>query len=164
AEYGFELPRRLQIELARLVQEVTDASGKEIGAAEIHAILQREYLAPITPHRYVGHQMAPAQLGGAVNLEIELEVDGARRVARGGGAAGARGGVVTSTSVASTGSRGCGSLRPTPWHGSTPTIRSCRPVTCSPRSASACARLPRRTPPRRSSAWASATSCCPCRR
>jgi len=85
-EYGFELPRRLQIELARLVQEVTDASGKEIGAPDIHAILQREYLAPTTPHRYVGHQVAPAQLGGLVNLTLELEVDGARRVARGSGA------------------------------------------------------------------------------
>jgi len=86
AEYGFELPRRLQIELARLVQEVTDASGKEIGAAEIHAILQREYLAPTAPYRYVAHQTAAAQLGGAVNLTLELEMDGARRVARGSGA------------------------------------------------------------------------------
>jgi len=85
-EYGFELPRRLQIELARLVQEVTDASGKEIGAADIHAILHREYLSPTTPHRYVGHQLAPAQLGGVVNLTLELEVDGARRVVRGSGA------------------------------------------------------------------------------
>jgi len=87
-EYGFELPRRLQIELARLVQEVTDASGKEIGAADIHAILQREYLDSTKPHRYVDHQAAPAQLGGGtvVNLELELEVDGARRVARGSGA------------------------------------------------------------------------------
>jgi 2-isopropylmalate synthase len=86
-EYGFELPRRLQIELARLVQEVTDASGKEIGAADIHAILQREYLDSAKPHRYLGHQAAPAQLGSGavVNLTLEVEVDGARRVARGSG-------------------------------------------------------------------------------
>jgi len=85
ADYGFELPRRLQIELARLVQEVTDASGKEIGAADIHAILQREYLERATPHRYVGHQVAPAEVGGAVNVTLELEVGGARRVSRGSG-------------------------------------------------------------------------------
>ena len=85
-EYGFELPRRLQIEVARLVQEVTDASGKEIAAADIHALLQREYLERTTPLRYVGHQIAPAEVGGAVNLTLELEVSGARRVVRGGGA------------------------------------------------------------------------------
>ena len=86
-EYGFELPRRLQIELARLVQEITDASGKEIGAADIYSVLQREYLDRCAPHRYVGHQAAPAQLGGAgvVNLTLDLEVGGARRVARGSG-------------------------------------------------------------------------------
>jgi len=85
AEYGFELPRRLQIELARLVQEVTDASGKEIGASDIHAILQREYLERVAPHRYVAHQVAPAEVGGAVNLALELEMGGARRVVRGSG-------------------------------------------------------------------------------
>jgi len=85
AEYGFELPRRLQIELARLVQEVTDASGKEIGAADIHAILQREYLDRTAPHRYLGHQIAPSEVGSAVNLTLELEMAGTQRVSRGSG-------------------------------------------------------------------------------
>ncbi|HEX2551787.1 MAG TPA: 2-isopropylmalate synthase, partial [Nocardioidaceae bacterium] len=40
AAMGIEIPRRLQIELARIVQEVTDSSGKEISAAEIRAIFQ----------------------------------------------------------------------------------------------------------------------------
>ncbi len=55
-ELGLELPRRLQIELARIVQEVTDSSGKEITAREIHAIFRREYLNLDAPHRYVGHR------------------------------------------------------------------------------------------------------------
>src|SRR6185369_2055146 len=55
-EYGFELPRRLQIELARLVQGVTDATGKEIGAAEIHALLRRAYVDRDRPYRYLGHR------------------------------------------------------------------------------------------------------------
>jgi 2-isopropylmalate synthase len=42
-EYGFELPRRLQIEFSRVVQAVTDDTGKEVSAAEIKALFDREY-------------------------------------------------------------------------------------------------------------------------
>jgi 2-isopropylmalate synthase len=42
-EYGFELPRRLQIEFSRVVQAVTDDSGKEVSAAQIKALFDREY-------------------------------------------------------------------------------------------------------------------------
>jgi 2-isopropylmalate synthase len=42
-EYGLELPRRLQIEFSRVVQAVTDTTGKEVTAAEIKAIFDREY-------------------------------------------------------------------------------------------------------------------------
>jgi 2-isopropylmalate synthase len=42
-EYGLELPRRLQIEFSRVVQLVTDDTGKEVDAAQIKAIFDREY-------------------------------------------------------------------------------------------------------------------------
>jgi 2-isopropylmalate synthase len=42
-EYGLELPRRLQIEFSRVVQSVTDDTGKEVDAAQIKAIFDREY-------------------------------------------------------------------------------------------------------------------------
>lgn len=48
AEYGIELPRRFQIEFARRVQAHTDAHGSEVDAAELWAILQREYLGRAT--------------------------------------------------------------------------------------------------------------------
>jgi len=88
AEHGLDLPRRLQIEIARLVQEVTDSSGKEITAAEIHALFRREYLNLAAPHRYVGHQLEPRQVGvgGGVNLTIDIETDGVRRTFTGAGA------------------------------------------------------------------------------
>ncbi len=35
AEYGIVMPRRLQIEFSQVVQEVTDASGKEVTAEDI---------------------------------------------------------------------------------------------------------------------------------
>jgi 2-isopropylmalate synthase len=86
-ELGLELPRRLQIELARVVQEVTDSSGKEVTAAEIHAIFRREYLNLEAPHRYVSHRIDVDPAGAAVNVVVELDSGGTRRwrAGRGGG-------------------------------------------------------------------------------
>jgi 2-isopropylmalate synthase len=43
SEYGLELPRRLQIEFSQVVQTVMDASGKELTAADLFALFEREY-------------------------------------------------------------------------------------------------------------------------
>ncbi|SEL01936.1 2-isopropylmalate synthase [Roseateles sp. YR242] len=42
-EYGIELPRRLQIEFSQTVQQVMDTNGKELGAADLWQIFDREY-------------------------------------------------------------------------------------------------------------------------
>ena len=44
-EFKMDLPRRLQIEFSRVVQQHTDVAGGEVTADEIHQIFQREYLA-----------------------------------------------------------------------------------------------------------------------
>jgi 2-isopropylmalate synthase len=43
AEFGLELPRRLQIEFSQVVQGVMDASGKELSAQDLWALFEREY-------------------------------------------------------------------------------------------------------------------------
>lgn len=53
-EYGLELPRRLQIEFSQVVQGVMDANGKELAAADLWDIFDREYglsqvAAPLQP-------------------------------------------------------------------------------------------------------------------
>jgi len=82
-EYGFVLPRRLQIEFSRAVQHATDSSGREVGAAEIHAIFRRAYLAP---GRYVyrGHAMSNEGAEGT-RLEVDIEIDGVRTTRHGSG-------------------------------------------------------------------------------
>ncbi|MFH8385165.1 2-isopropylmalate synthase [Kitasatospora sp. NPDC018058] len=44
AEEGLELPRRLQIEFARVVQEATDDSGREVTGEELYGLFRAEYL------------------------------------------------------------------------------------------------------------------------
>ncbi len=85
-ELGLELPRRLQIEIARTVQEVTDSSGREITAREIHAIFRRAYLNLEAPHRYLGHRLDSDTAGAAVNLVVEIESGAVRRRRAGRGA------------------------------------------------------------------------------
>src|SRR5262249_52955021 len=76
-------PRPLQIELARRVQEVADTTGREITAAEIHALFRRTYVDLVRPYRYVGH--AIRNEGKVVHVEVEGEIDGQRRKVAGTG-------------------------------------------------------------------------------
>jgi len=70
-EYGLDLPRRLQIEFSRAVQRVTDATGKEVAAADIHAIFKSEYLDRDSPYAYRAHRTS----GGAGELHVEADIE-----------------------------------------------------------------------------------------
>ena len=65
AEYGIELPRRLQIEFSQIVQGVMDTNGKELGAADLWRIFDREY----------GVKQAPS-----LHPQIDTAEDGQTRV------------------------------------------------------------------------------------
>jgi 2-isopropylmalate synthase len=62
-DYGLALPRRLQIEFSRVVQQVTDATGKELSSAEIWSLFEREYLAQDGAYHYRGHQLITSEDG-----------------------------------------------------------------------------------------------------
>ncbi len=73
-EYGLVLPRRLQIEFSQVVQVVMDANGKELGAADLWDIFQREYgldqvHAPLQP---VMEDVA----GQRVRVAAQVNLDG----------------------------------------------------------------------------------------
>ena len=76
SEYGLTLPRRLQIEFSTVVQAVTDASGKEVTAAEIFALFKAQYLDAATPYAYVAHHLVEDSKQDRVQLATELVVSG----------------------------------------------------------------------------------------
>jgi 2-isopropylmalate synthase len=85
-EYGLALPRRLQIEFSRAVQKLADASGREIAAADIHALFSREYLEQDAPYCYVSHSMT--EISGRaqpVQLDVAVIQHHVRRSLPGGG-------------------------------------------------------------------------------
>ncbi|HWZ48573.1 MAG TPA: 2-isopropylmalate synthase [Herbaspirillum sp.] len=73
-EYGLALPRRLQIEFSRAIQQEADATGKEIAAADIYAIFKREYLDQTSPYVYRAHRMKEDS-GQKQSIEIEIDIE-----------------------------------------------------------------------------------------
>jgi 2-isopropylmalate synthase len=71
AEYGLELPRRLQIEFSQAVQAVMDDTGKELNAADLYAIFEREY-AIGDPQASVLQPQMTEQPGGSMRVLAEV--------------------------------------------------------------------------------------------
>ena len=79
SEYGLTLPRRLQIEFSTAVQAVTDESGKEVSAADIWALFQREYLSGSQPYGYLAHHLVEDSSQDQVSLVTEVSVNGEKQ-------------------------------------------------------------------------------------
>jgi 2-isopropylmalate synthase len=59
-DYGFELPRRLQIEFSGVVQTQADSSGKELTGKEIWSIFDKEYMTqPAGRFKFIDHRSVP---------------------------------------------------------------------------------------------------------
>ncbi|BEV16777.1 2-isopropylmalate synthase [Herbaspirillum sp. DW155] len=85
-EYGLALPRRLQIEFSRAIQREADATGKEIAAADIYAIFQREYLQREEPYVYRAHRMSEdSSKAESINIEVDIVRNGQPVTVRGSG-------------------------------------------------------------------------------
>ena len=71
-EYGLELPRRLQIEFSRVVQQEMDASGKELQASDLWNLFRREYgLDTIAAPK----QRAMSESDGSGNTRVTLKAE-----------------------------------------------------------------------------------------
>jgi 2-isopropylmalate synthase len=85
-DYGLSLPRLLQIEFSQVIQHITDATGKELSSAEIHAAFEREYIGLAEPVAYVDHRAQHAPADDSVErLTARLAIDGREREVAGAG-------------------------------------------------------------------------------
>ncbi|HEY1078193.1 MAG TPA: 2-isopropylmalate synthase [Fontimonas sp.] len=85
AEYGYALPRRLQIEFSQVVQAAMDESGKEMTAEDIWRIFDGEYLQAAGAYRYVSHHLVEDSTQQRVELATEIEIDGRTQKIKGTG-------------------------------------------------------------------------------
>lgn len=87
-DHHLDLPRRMQIEFSRIIQEKTDTEGGEITPTAIWSAFQDEYLP--NPHNpwgriQVRNGQTTTDKDGIDTLTVEAEVDGAETVLTGTG-------------------------------------------------------------------------------
>ena len=85
AEYGFDLPRRLQIEFSKSIQKVTEDLGTEISPIAMWEAFEAEYLPPTPRLRLVSHELKSASDGTGSAITAQLVVDGEHRTITGAG-------------------------------------------------------------------------------
>ncbi len=73
-EYGLELPRRLQIEFSAVVQAVMDLEGRELNAADIWGIFEREY--GLAQRAQVSHTVITDLGEGQVQVQARVHSGG----------------------------------------------------------------------------------------
>lgn len=77
AEQELDLPRRLQIEFTRVVQQITDTTGKEITGAEIWEEFRNHYLTLVKPYELISFTTAHNAAGAdRTRLTAQIRVDG----------------------------------------------------------------------------------------
>jgi 2-isopropylmalate synthase len=82
-DHGIRLPRRLQIEFSRAIQQISDARGGEVTSEEIWAAFQAEYIDRRSPFLLRGHHDDADE---ATNrLTAKVAKDGADHVVSGAG-------------------------------------------------------------------------------
>ncbi len=90
SDHNLDLPRKLQIEFSRVVQNVTDTSGREISSDEIWNIFTDEYLpASVEDQKWGRFELkrmrTASEMDGVVSLEVVLRDGKAEVAAQGSG-------------------------------------------------------------------------------
>lgn len=77
-DYGIKMPRKLQIEFSRVIQQITDSTGREITSAEIWRAFKSEYLDQQSPLSIREHSEHSAGESGELRATVS---DGATEYA-----------------------------------------------------------------------------------
>lgn len=85
-EYGFQLPKPMQKEFGKIINEVADRSGKEITVPEVYESFVREYIerdTPLAVHDYVARHETDGTK--AVSCTAVISLNGKRKEVTGRG-------------------------------------------------------------------------------
>ncbi len=69
-DYGIKMPRKLQIEFSRVIQQITDATGREITSAEIWRAFKAEYIDQQAPLAIRDHSEHSAGESGQLTATV----------------------------------------------------------------------------------------------
>lgn len=83
SEHHLELPRGLQVDFARKVQQITDARGGELTAAELMDAFEEGYLGHVRPYELAAYTHSSEE--DTDQIAARVRVDGEERVVEGEG-------------------------------------------------------------------------------
>ncbi|MFI5781345.1 2-isopropylmalate synthase [Nocardia sp. NPDC051570] len=85
-DHGLVLPRRLQIEFSRAVQQITDGEGGEVTPKEMWDAFAEEYLNPVLPLERMRQRVSASETdGGTDHIDVVVKVDGVEQEISGEG-------------------------------------------------------------------------------
>ncbi|HLS28053.1 MAG TPA: 2-isopropylmalate synthase [Opitutales bacterium] len=85
-EYGFQLPREMQKDFGKIINEVADRSGKEITLPEVYDAFVAEYIDRDTPLSVQDfHARRETENGQIVNCDARITLNGQEKELRGRG-------------------------------------------------------------------------------
>ena len=85
-EQELDLPRRLQIEFTRVIQQITDTTGKEITGNEIWDQFRNHYLTVTKPYELVSFSTTQNAAGAdRSRISAKIRIDGEERTVAGEG-------------------------------------------------------------------------------
>jgi 2-isopropylmalate synthase len=73
-EHGFDLPRRLQIEFSKTIQQITEGSGTEVSPTIIWDTFSTEYLPTESRVRLHSHELKSDSASGTTSITAQLIV------------------------------------------------------------------------------------------
>ncbi|MEM7018624.1 MAG: alpha-isopropylmalate synthase regulatory domain-containing protein, partial [Pseudomonadota bacterium] len=77
ANYGYSLPRRLQVEFSKIVQQITDGTSQEIAARDIWTVFEAEYLMREEPYKFIEYELKKEHIKAVIEENGErIEVEG----------------------------------------------------------------------------------------
>jgi len=82
-EFGFALPKLMHREIGKIINDVADAKGTELSAADIHEVFRREYLDRAEPIAL--QHFKTTERDSAVTCEAALTIDGTAHKLTGNG-------------------------------------------------------------------------------
>ena len=89
ADHGLVLPRRLQIEFSRVIQQIAEGSGGEggeVSSKEMWDAFAEEYLSPVRPLERIRQRVIGSEVDGGTDvIEATVKIDGVETEIRGEG-------------------------------------------------------------------------------
>ncbi|MFC1467920.1 2-isopropylmalate synthase [Verrucomicrobiota bacterium] len=85
-EYGIEVPKSMQPQLGKAVQDFSDRAGREITVDEVHQVFRDEFVHPNGPYELIGYWPRPDEEDPTfVHGEVKLRVKGKDVIVHGKG-------------------------------------------------------------------------------